>query len=265
MSKENYPHPFLPPLHPHIIVHIHVCECETFIRFQNSLEHISGQLYKKNLSQFIWVCLALLYKLHERIWVCEEWRGGALALREAQIEVAGLGRRWWGAVTWEPYPGPAVEQGGIERHWGGVNPHSPRPSLSQAGHNKPRPPPPASPRRPLTPRLRPPSLGPLCLHPVIICNIYSFWFPRWPLSSPHTALRTDWRNSSALLPPPASPPEKTLKPSANTTWSGKPVSLRALHSWLFDLGHEERHGRAAASEKTERCWSGDPVVTVLYT
>lgn len=131
-----------------------------------------------------------------------------------------------GGVTWEPSPGPAMEGGGIERHWGGVNPHSPRPSLSRAGHNKPRPPPPASPRWPLTPRLRLLSPAPLCLHPVIICNIYSFWFPCWPLSSP---TQPSWLTGRLKCSPSCSgiTPE-TLKPSANTTWSGNESAYNHL-------------------------------------
>lgn len=42
-------------------------------------------------------------------------------------------------------PRACSEGEGIERHWGRVNPHSLRPSLSMVGHNKPRLPPPESP------------------------------------------------------------------------------------------------------------------------
>lgn len=150
--------------------------------------------------------------------VCVRSEGGVLRLLRGPHPHKG-GGGVEGGVTWEPYPGTAVERGGgIERHWGGVNPHSPRPSLSGAGHNKPRPPPPASPRRPLTPRLRLLSLAPLCLHPVIICNIYSFWFPCWPLSSP---TRHSWLTGKLKCSPSySSITPETLKPSANTTWSG---------------------------------------------
>lgn len=54
-------------------------------------------------------------------------KGGVLRLLRGPNKGGGVGRV---GVTWEPSLGPAVERGGIERHWGGVNPHSPRPSLS---------------------------------------------------------------------------------------------------------------------------------------
>lgn len=129
-------------------------------------------------------------------------------------------------ITWEPYSGPSVDQEGIERHWAGVNPHSPCPSLTPAGHNKARPPSPASPRWPLTLRLRLLSLAPLCLRPVIISNIYSFWFPCRPLSLP---TQHSWLTGKLKCSPSySSITSKTLKPLANTTWSGKQAILQPL-------------------------------------
>lgn len=76
-------------------------------------------------------------------YVCMS-KGGVLRLLRGPDKGGDVGDGG-GGVTWEPYPGTVME-GGIERHWGGVNPHSPRPSISWVRHNKSRPPPPASPR-----------------------------------------------------------------------------------------------------------------------
>lgn len=146
---------------------------------------------------------------------------------EAHIKVVVLGGSHMGTFSRPCGRGG----GGIERHWGGVNPHSPRPSLSRAGHKKPRPPPPESPRWPLTPRLRLLSLAPLCLHPVIICNIYSFWFPCWPLSSP---TQHSWLTGKLKCSPSySSITPETLKPSANTTWSGNESAYDHLFMTLW--------------------------------
>lgn len=87
-------------------------------------------------------------------------------------------------LTWEPHPDPAADWGVvIESHCGGVNPHSPRPSLCPAGHKKALLPSPTSPRWPLTSHLWP-SLASFCRYAVIISNICSFQFARWVLSQP---------------------------------------------------------------------------------
>lgn len=130
-------------------------------------------------------------------------------------------------------------EGGIERHWGRVNPHSPCPSLSRAGHNKSRLLPPVSPWWPLTPHLWLQSLAPLCLHPVIICNIYSFWFPCWPLSSP-TQLscltgKLKCSPSYSCVTPEA------LKPTSNATWSGnKSTYNHFFMTWLRSCKEEQQ-------------------------
>lgn len=49
-------------------------------------------------------------------------------------------------ITWEPCSGLEGRGAVIESHWVGVNPHSPCPSLTQAGHKKALLPSPPSPR-----------------------------------------------------------------------------------------------------------------------
>ena len=124
---------------------------------------------------------------------------------------------------------------------------------ARLGTISPRLPPPASPRWPLTPRLRLLSPGPLCLHSVIICNIYSFWFPCWPLSSP---TQLSWLTGKLKCPPAYSSvtPETYGKHYLKWEWG----SLRLL-IYDFDLGNEEPHRGARVSKWTESekaCYRG---------
>ena len=168
---------------------------------------------------------------------------------------------WWGGGGSHMGTFARPWGGGIERHRCGVNPHSPRPSPSRAGHNKPRPPPPGSPRWPLTPRLQPLSPGPLCLHSVIICNIYSFWFPRGPLSSPTQLL---WLTAELKCSPSyASSTPRNLKAHSKHHLKWEPVA----HNHLFMASwFKEGHRRAAVSKwtKSNKCWQRSERVAPGY-
>lgn len=148
-----------------------------------------------------------------------------------------------------PRPCGGGVRGVIERHWGGVNPHSPCPSLSRTGHNKPRPPPPESPWWPLTPRLMPLSLAPLCLHPVIICNIYSFWFPCWSLLLLSQQLKKTQVLSFLLQHHPP-------KPSANITFRGN----ESAYCHLFMAFRFRPQGGA---QKSSGQWVGKVTAVLL--
>lgn len=174
--------------------------------------------------------------------MCINSNGSVSKLLWGPVKVVVLGCGHMGT-----FPRPCGGEGGIERHWGRVNPHSPRPSLSRAGHNKPRLPPPVSPRWPLTPHLRLQSLAPLCLHPVIICNIYSFWFPCWPLLSP---TQLSWLTGKLKCCPSYScvTPE-ALKPTVNITWSGN----KSAYVYLFMTFWFRR---CTEEQQSTHCWTG---------
>lgn len=78
------------------------------------------------------------------------------------------------------------------------------------------------------------SLSPLCLRSVIIYNIYSHWFKRWPLSSP-TLL--SWLTKTLKCSSGVNPGK------ANTTWRGKEADYThfQLTFWLRPRVDEQKN------------------------
>lgn len=92
-----------------------------------------------------------------------------------------------------------------------------------------------------------------------------FDFPAGHCRHPHST--PDWlENSSALLPTPASPPE-TLKPSANTTWSGSESAYNHLFMtfWFRPQGAAQTSSSQWMDRVTEVLLQGRRVVTMHHT